>query len=70
MEYCKHGNLRSALQAKLSIDLVKDYGLQLAKGIHYLHKNNIIHHDIKPENILITNNNQLKICDFGLAVQY
>lgn len=41
---------------------------QVAKGIQYLHnKVKFVHHDIKPENILITADEQVKICDFGLA---
>lgn len=35
-----------------------------------MHKSKVIHHDIKPENILLTEDNQIKICDFGLAVQF
>ncbi|KAI5411040.1 probable serine/threonine-protein kinase PBL26 [Lathyrus oleraceus] len=38
-----------------------------ARGLLYLHKNNIIHRDVRPNNILVTHDNQPLIGDFGLA---
>lgn len=45
----------------------KDIFKQLLQGCNYLHKNNILHRDIKGSNILIDNNGVLRITDFGLA---
>ena len=40
---------------------------QLIKGVSYLHKHNVIHRDLKPGNLLVTRNCELRIADFGLA---
>jgi len=41
--------------------------MQLLRGLKYLHSANILHRDLKPGNLLINANCDLKICDFGLA---
>ena len=45
------------MNSSMTIEQVRDYGLQIAKAISYLHKNKITHGDLIPENILINHDN-------------
>lgn len=44
-----------------------DYGVQIATGLAYSHRQGILHRDIKPANILLTKDDVVKISDFGIA---
>jgi Tol biopolymer transport system component len=60
--------LRACLQ-KAPIPLRKaiNYAVQIAHGLAAAHSKGIIHRDLKPENLFITNDDRVKILDFGLA---
>uniref|UniRef100_M4BW38 non-specific serine/threonine protein kinase n=1 Tax=Hyaloperonospora arabidopsidis (strain Emoy2) TaxID=559515 RepID=M4BW38_HYAAE len=46
---------------------IRKIAIQLIQALHVLHLNNIIHRDMKPQNILIGSKQQIKLCDFGFA---
>ncbi|CAK9205731.1 unnamed protein product [Sphagnum troendelagicum] len=50
-----------------TIPQIKCYMKQLLTGLHYCHVNQVLHRDIKGSNLLIDNNGNLKLADFGLA---
>ena len=51
----------------LPLDQIKNVLLQLLKGLKYCHENGLMHRNLKPHNILIQNNGDVKISDFTLS---
>ncbi len=52
---------------KLPENTVKELAVKIAKGLGYAHRNKVIHKDIKPQNIMLTKDGNIKIMDFGLS---
>ena len=52
---------------RLPVERAVNYGLQILTGLARLHHAGIVHRDIKPFNILLTAEDRVKICDFGLS---
>ncbi|CAH1766854.1 11183_t:CDS:2, partial [Entrophospora sp. SA101] len=69
MEYCQGGSLASQLEHGRIEDenVIRFYVVQMLRGLIYLHENNIIHRDIKPDNILLDHMECIKFVDFGAA---
>ncbi len=55
------------LKDRVSEDRVIDWLIQLCDALHYIHGKNILHMDIKPHNIIVTEDNQAILIDFGIA---
>lgn len=69
MEYVDGHTLREEMAAgPLSLEQALNAGIQVAEGLHAAHHKNLVHRDIKPDNVLITSDGDAKIMDFGLAI--
>ncbi|OGM43137.1 putative serine/threonine protein kinase [Aspergillus bombycis] len=68
MEYCPHGDLCDLIQGNTLRHGDKKCLLkQMLRGVAHMHSHGIAHHDIKPENMVLADDNVLKIIDFGLS---
>jgi serine/threonine protein kinase len=68
MDYCSKGKLFDYLKDKPKTpELILKYTREIFSGFRYLYEKNIIHRDIKPDNLLLDSNGTLKIADFGFC---
>ncbi|KAG0317364.1 hypothetical protein BGZ99_006345 [Dissophora globulifera] len=65
-DYAEGGNLSNAAP-RLDWEDKKRIVVEVARGLAYLHSQDIIHRDIKGGNILLTKHNEAKLCDFGIS---
>jgi len=67
LEYVQGQNLRQRLREPLSLDEFFTIAIQCAEALVSAHRHGIVHCDIKPENIMLSSEGQVKILDFGVA---
>ncbi|KAK4446899.1 serine/threonine-protein kinase [Podospora aff. communis PSN243] len=67
MDLKKWMETRGGPNGQLDIRTAKHFACQLLRGIAYCHQNRVLHRDLKPQNLLLTEFGDLKLADFGLA---
>ena len=60
------GTLYDGAKAEVQVRLL-DLAIQFARGLQYAHENGLIHQDVKPDNLLLSEKGEAKVSDFGLA---
>ncbi len=71
-ELCEVGSLKDSIERRaspLSEDTIWQYLLDMVLGVNHIHLHNLLHLDIKPANLFLTEGGNLKIGDFGLVHQ-
>nr|XP_019937395.1 PREDICTED: cyclin-dependent kinase 9 [Paralichthys olivaceus] len=68
-DFCEHdlAGLLSNANVKFTLAEIKKVMQMLLNGLYYIHRNKILHRDMKAANVLITRDGVLKLADFGLA---
>jgi serine/threonine-protein kinase len=69
MEYVSGESLKKIIEKNGSLGalLTASYAIQICNALQEAHSNNLVHRDIKPQNIMITEEGRVKLTDFGIA---
>ncbi|PID84954.1 MAG: hypothetical protein CSB13_10510 [Chloroflexi bacterium] len=73
MEFIDGQTLKQLIRAQnqketyLPISRTLDLTIQICKGLGYAHRANLVHCDMKPQNVLVTRDDRVKVADFGIA---
>ncbi|VDL88989.1 unnamed protein product [Schistocephalus solidus] len=73
MEYCGAGSVTDLVKSTRGQSLKEDWiayiSREILRGLSHLHTNRVIHRDIKGQNVLLTDNADVKLVDFGVSAQ-
>jgi serine/threonine-protein kinase len=69
MEYVPGETLENLIASKglLDLNLALDYTCQICNAVDHAHRQGVIHRDLRPANVLVTEHNMLKVADFGTS---
>lgn len=69
MEYLEGHTLKGLISSEAPLDPVRALGLakQILAGLRYAHRDKIIHRDVKPQNVMVDEEDRVKVADFGIA---
>ncbi|MCY4071938.1 MAG: protein kinase [Chloroflexi bacterium] len=72
MEMIEGHDLKKVIRARgaLPLERALDYGIQICAGLGFAHRSQLVHADVKPQNILINRDGVIKVTDFGIAQAY
>lgn len=70
LEYCAGGTLDELLATRelIELDDAFQFILEVARGLEFCHKQQVLHRDVKPANVLLTANRQARLADFGTGM--
>jgi serine/threonine-protein kinase len=70
MEFAEGRSLRAVIKErpKMRLDQALDIARQIARALVYMHSKGIVHRDLKPDNVLLGDDGQIKLLDFGIAM--
>ena len=71
MEYVQGDNLKNVIRKNgvLTPEQAVRFAIQVCEALEHAHENHIVHRDVKPQNILITDGGRAKLTDFGIALE-
>lgn len=71
MEYIQGDNLKAIIRknGQLAPEHAVRFAVQICEALEHAHENHIVHRDVKPHNILVTDDGRAKLTDFGIAME-
>ena len=70
MDYISGGSLQERLIQAMALQPFLDLAIQMCRGLSFAHQNRIVHGNLRPSNVLLTADMQVRISDFGLDEHY